>query len=239
MKGKILQIILSLSCINVFAETVENFQVNAKIEDSCYLKAENINFGEVRNLIKTREMSGALKVKCSKNLNYQIGLDSLNMQVNGENKARTANVSISNNSKNNAQTGNGQVNNPNNNGQVNNGNKPNNGNGNGNNKPNNGNGNGNNKPNNGNGEEIISPSKPESLPKGERVLLGKNTSEYLQYSIKLPYDLSKEWIVGENSFYSKGTGVEQSIPINISITENTRILPEDTYVDTVLITLTY
>lgn len=226
MKGKILQIILSLSCINVFAETVENFQVNAKIEDSCYLKAENINFGEVRNLIKTREMSGALKVKCSKNLNYQIGLDSLNMQVNGENEANTANVSISNNSKNNAQTGNGQVNNPNNNGQINNGNKPN-------------NGNGNNKPNNGNGGEITSPSKPESLPKGERVLLGKNTSEYLQYSIKLPYDLSKEWIVGENSFYSKGTGVEQSIPINISITENARILPEDTYVDTVLITLTY
>lgn len=217
MKGKIVQIILSLSCINVFAETIENFQVNAKIEDSCYLKAENINFGEVRNLIKTREMSGALKVKCGKNLNYQIGLDSLNMQVSGENEANTANVSISNNSKNNAQTGNGQVNNPNNNGQVNNGNKP----------------------NNGNGGGVTSPSKLESLPKGERVLLGKNTSEYLQYSIKLPYDLSKEWIVGENSFYSKGTGVEQSIPINVSITENARILPEDTYVDTVLITMVY
>lgn len=232
MKGKIVKIILSLSYFNSFAETIEDFQVNAKIEDSCYLKAENINFGEVRNLIKTREMSGALKVKCNKNLNYQIDLDSLNIQVNGNNEASPANISNSNNSKNNAQTGNGQVNNPNSNGQTNNG-KPTNGN----NKPGNGNGNGNNKPNN--GGDTSSPTGSENLPLNERVLIGKKTSEHLKYSIKLPNDVNKKWIVGKNSYYSKGTGVEQSIPINVSIFENTRVLPEDTYVDTVLVKLIY
>lgn len=223
-------LIFALFLGNACAAVDTNIHTKANIEQSCYIKANDIDFGDVRNLIKTRTMTGELKVRCTNKTSYEIELDSLNYQMSLKNEQElqpsTTEKNNADSKKNNAQTGNGQINNPNTNGQINQG------------------GSNQNKPNNaqtGNGQ-INNPNtngQTNSNTNNSRELIGQKTGADLKYSIILPGEPTKEWRAGKYNYISTATGTEESIPVEVTITENLRTLPEDKYSDTILVKLIY
>lgn len=222
-------LIFALFLGNAYAAVDTNIHTKANIEQSCYIKANDIDFGDVRNLIKTRTMTGELKVRCTNKTSYEIELDSLNYQMSLKNEQKLQSSTTEKNNasskNNNAQTGNGQINNPNTNGQTNaDGSKP----------------NKNNNAQKGN-RQINNPNTNEQTnsTNGSRELLGQKTGADLKYLIILPGEPTKEWRAGKYNYISTATGIEESIPVEVTITENLRTLPEDKYSDTILVKLIY
>lgn len=74
------------------------------------------------------------------------------------------------------------------------------------------------------------------------VMNGSMRGDKLAYKITLPGDLNKVWNNGINSYVAKGTGVEQNIDINAQIVpdqSSSRYIAQDMYTDTITAVISY
>lgn len=76
----------------------------------------------------------------------------------------------------------------------------------------------------------------------ERFMLGLNKKDNISYQIQLPYDSTKEWGKGVNSFSSIGNGTEQHLSFDIQIKpekSSSLYVAEDFYQDSVIAEISY
>lgn len=76
----------------------------------------------------------------------------------------------------------------------------------------------------------------------ERFMLGLNKKDNISYKIQLPYDSTKEWGKGVNSFSSIGNGTEQHLSFDIQIKpekSSSLYVAEDFYQDSVIAEISY
>lgn len=83
----------------------------------------------------------------------------------------------------------------------------------------------------------ITPKNPEN-----GIMKGISKGDNLAYLITVPNDSTKTWGKGINSYSSVGTGLHQSITMNAKIIvdkSSSKYLAQDSYLDTVVLTINY
>lgn len=244
--GSILASIILLCNQIAFAEPANtNLQTSAKIENTCFISAENINFGQVSSPLSTQGTSSDMRVLCTTNASYVIDLayggktSSSQYRIEKEQYRPQGNGPEYNvfNSNNefigiiacgnpsiykgwvafNTQAIADLYNVPLAGIQQNW------------------------RPDKTGicNHENLTPNQP-FLNIG--IMTGLSKGDKLAYKVTLPGDSSKTWSKGQNSYKSTGTGEEQTIRMNANIVPNSSsslYLAQDNYLDTIIAEISY